>query len=174
MKIIQDADKAISLMHDVGEWMQKSGMNPSLWWQPQNMNRSFLLQHTEPNEFYVAVVNGVPAASVILQDSERNQSWRSVDGDTPQKALYIHWLCVARDFAGQGLSTTMIDFAAGEATKKRLKLLRLDTDADEKKLCSLYEGLGFQLVGTEEEGAHRTAFYQKSSQHEKPTEKLWR
>src|SRR3989344_5128677 len=146
MKIIQDADKAIEVMHGVGEWMEKSGLNPSLWWQPQNMNRNFLLQHVDPTEFYVAVINDVPTASVVLQDSERNQSWKSVDGDAPQKALYIHWLCVARDFAGQGLSKTMVDFAVREALKRELKLLRLDADANNKKLCSLYEGLGFELM----------------------------
>jgi len=162
MEIIQDADKAISVMHDVGVWLEKSGMNPSLWWQPQNMNRSFLLQHVEPNEFYVAIANRIPAASVVLQDSERNQSWKSVDGDKPQKALYIHWLCVARDFAGQELSKAMVDFAGAEAAKRKLKLLRLDTDADKEKLCSLYERLDFRLMGIEEEGEHRTAFYQKN------------
>lgn len=162
MEIIQDTEKAISVMHEVSVWMQKSGMNPSIWWKPENMNRSFLLQHAEPNEFFVALVNNKPAASVILQDSERNQSWKSVDGDNPKKALYIHWLCVARDFANQGFSKTMIDFAAGEASKRGVKLLRLDTDADEEKLRKLYEGLGFHLMGIEGGQKRRVAFYQKN------------
>ena len=161
MKIIQDSDKAISVMHDVALWMQKSGMHLSEWWQPLNMNRDYLLHHAEPSEFYVAVMKSKLAASVILQDSERNQSWKSVDGNNPKKALYVHWLCVARDFAGQGFSKKMVDFAANEATKRGFTLLRLDTDANEEKLCKLYETLGFQLMGTELDENHKTAFYQK-------------
>src|SRR3990167_10382144 len=112
IKIVQDTDKAISLMHDVSIWMKKQGMHLSQWWQPENMNHDFLLNHAEPNEFYVALVNGEPAVSVILQDNERNQSWKSVDGKSPEKAFYIHWLCVARAFAHKGYSKEMVDFAA--------------------------------------------------------------
>jgi ribosomal protein S18 acetylase RimI-like enzyme len=125
------------------------------------MTRAFLLQHTEPNEFYVELVDGTPVSSVILQDSERNQSWKPIDGDISQRALYVHWLCVARAFSGQGYSKIMVDFAADEARKRGFKLLRLDTDAEEKKLCKLYESLGFKLMGTEQEENHKTAFYQK-------------
>ena len=161
MKIVQDTDKAISMMHGVALWMEKNGMHVTQWWQPQNMNREFLLKHAGSNEFYVGLEGDKPVASVILQDSERNQSWKSVDGDTSQKALYIHWLCVARDFSGQGYSKSMVDFSAEKARKKGFKLLRLDTDANEKKLCELYEELGFERVGTELSGEHKTAFYQK-------------
>ncbi|MBI3290411.1 GNAT family N-acetyltransferase [Candidatus Microgenomates bacterium] len=161
MEIIRDMDGAISVMHEVSAWMEKNGMNPSVWWQPGNMNADFLLQHIEPNEFYVSLVDGKPVASVVLQDSERNQSWKSIDGDNPQKALYIHWLCVARDFASQGFSGKMVEFAAEEAGRRGLKLLRLDTNADEEKLCKLYESLGFKLMGTEKEGNFTASFYQK-------------
>lgn len=161
MEIVQDTDKAISVMYEVSSWMKGSGMKVNQWWQPENMNRDFMLQHTEPNEYYVAIEDGKPAASVILQDSERNQDWSYIDKGNPQKALYIHWLCVARDFAGQGLSKVMVDFASEEAKRRNLPRLRLDTDADEEKLCKLYERLGFHLMGTEQEEAHRTAFYQK-------------
>jgi ribosomal protein S18 acetylase RimI-like enzyme len=119
-RILQDTDRAITVMYNAASWMEKSGIPLSQWWEPQNMNPAFLLQHSEPNEFYVAVVAGKPAASVILQETERNQSWKPIDGDAPQHALYIHWLCVARDFSGQGYSKLMVDFAAGEAKKRDL------------------------------------------------------
>jgi len=160
-EIVQNADKAIAVMQNVSMWMQGEGMHLSEWWQPQNMNPDFLFHHVEPNEFYTAIVDGKPVASVVLQDSERNQSWKSIDGVNPQRALYVHWLCVARDFSGKGFSKVMVEFAAEEAKKRGFKLLRLDTDANEPKLCELYESLGFQLMGTEQEGDHKTAFYQR-------------
>ncbi|MFC1711621.1 hypothetical protein ACFLZ1_03490 [Patescibacteria group bacterium] len=63
--------------------MKKSGLNPSRWWKPENMNSGFLLKHTEPNEYYVALVDKKPVASMILQETERTQSWKSVDGEKP-------------------------------------------------------------------------------------------
>ena len=161
VKIIQDINLAIVVMHSVGAWMLESGLQPNQWWQPQNMNRGFLLKHTEPDEYFVALIDNKPAASMVLQETERNQSWKPIDGDKPKQALYVHWLCVAREFAGQGLPKTLIDFALKEAKRRGFSRLRLDTSANEKKLCRLYENLGFKLMGIEEEGSHATAFYQK-------------
>lgn len=50
------------------------------------------------------------------------------------KALYIHYLCVDRLFSGLGLSKSMIDFAEQYANDKNIKLLRVDTNAEEMKL----------------------------------------
>jgi len=157
IKIIQDTDMAISVMLDAGKWLEESGRNLSQWWHPQNMNRVFLLQHIEPNEFYAALVDGKPAASVVLQDNERNQSWKSINKDKKQPALYIHWLCVNRQFAGIGLPKVMINFVQQQAKKRKFSLLRLDTIVHETKLRKIYASLGFQLVGINKE----TAFYQK-------------
>lgn len=156
IKIVQDVDASISVMLDAGIWLEESGKNPSRWWHPKNMNRSFLLQHIEPNEFYTVLVDGKPAASVVLQDNERNQSWKSIDKDKKQSALYIHWLCVGRQYAGMGLPKVMINFAHLQAKKRKLPLLRLDTIAHEMKLRNIYENLGFHLAGIDK----KTAFYQ--------------
>jgi hypothetical protein len=41
-------------MRDAGEWLEKSGKNPSKWWQLDNLNNKFLLQYAKPEEFYVS------------------------------------------------------------------------------------------------------------------------
>ena len=123
--------------------------------------RCFLLKHTEPGEYCVAIINGKSAASMVIQTTERNQSWKSVDGNKPKKALYIHWLCVHRDFAGENLPKNMIDFAAKQARRQNIKFLRVDTNAKEVKLREIYEKLGFSLMSIEQEDYRNTAFYQK-------------
>ncbi|MBU0974640.1 GNAT family N-acetyltransferase [Patescibacteria group bacterium] len=159
IKILNDVDKAIQVMHGVGMWMEEKGLNPGEWWKPENMNRKFLLQHTEPDEYFVALIDEKPAASMILQETERNQSWKSVDGNK-KSALYVHWLCVNREFASQGLSDELIKFAKKESKKRGFSRLRLDTDGEKEKLCSIYKNMGFTLMGTDREGTHLTAFYQ--------------
>ncbi len=41
----------------------------------------------------------------------------------------------------------MIDFATKLAKRNNINLLRLDTNAKEKKLKKIFEDLGFNLVG---------------------------
>lgn len=103
IKIIQDMDQAIGVMRSVGTWMKESGKNPSKWWLLKNLNRTFLLRHAKEDEFYVGLVNGIPAVAAALMLIENNSDWKSIDADHPQRALYIHWLCVERQFAGRNL-----------------------------------------------------------------------
>jgi len=161
INIVQDVDKALTVLRDAGTWLETSGKHPNKWWQPQNMNRDFMLKQAEPNEFYIALVDNAPAACVILQDTQRNQDWEYIDKGEDVRALYIHWLCVARKFAGQDLPKVMIAFAAEFAKKNKLSLLRVDTNAKEKKLMEMYERLGFRLMGIEKEDYRDAAFFQK-------------
>lgn len=159
--IIQDMDKAIAVMQSAGKWMKERGKDPSKWWQLENLNQDFLLRHAKENEFYVGLVGGVPAVAAVLMLLDSNEEWGSVDADRPQRALYIHWLCVDRQFAGQGLPKLMVDFSERLAKKNGISLLRLDANADKEKLQDIYEDLGFRLVGTKQEDSRKTAFYQK-------------
>jgi len=161
-KIVQNVNQAIYVMRDAGKWLLENNKNPSKWWSLKNLNRKFLLQYAKPDEFYVALINNEPAAAAILQFNQKAQDWKSIDGDRRQPALYIHWLCVGREFAGKNLPKILVDFAAQQAKKRNLKLLRLDTNADETKLRKIYEDLGFSLMGAEQEAHQKTAFYQKT------------
>jgi len=159
--IIQDMKLAISVMRSVSKWLEDSGKNPSKWWKLENLNPEFLLKYAKPQEFFVAMVNKKPAAAAILQLNQNSQDWQSIDKDQPQKALYIHWLCVDREFAGKNLPRLMIDFAEKKSRENNINLLRVDTNASEMKLRKIYEELGFHLVAVEQEDYRQTAFYQK-------------
>lgn len=158
--IVNDALLAMHLMHEVCVWMEKNGLVHSKWWEPKNMNRTFMLQQAEPKEFCVVLVNKKAAASFILQDTERNQSWEYVDKTHRQPALYMHWLTVSREFAGKGLPKIMVDFAKKEARKKKLRFVRLDADANQSKLMRIYSDLGFLLMAIEQDGKNKIAYFQ--------------
>jgi len=161
----QDVDKTIALLREAATWLLKSGKEPSKWWQLDNLNKTFLFQYARPEDFYVGLVNDEPAVAAILQTAQEAQDWKSVDGDQPQPALYIHWLCVSRQFAGQGLTASMIDFATGLAGEKGLSLLRVDTNANEQKLRKIYTELDFKLMNTMKDDYRETVLYQKSVNH---------
>ena len=161
MEVVNDVDKAILVMRDAGKWMVDSGIAPSKWWDLPNLNKEFLFQYAKAEEFYVCLVNHEPAAAAILQFSQNAQDWEKIDKDKKIPALYIHWLCVMRKFAGKNFTKSIIDFASEMAKKKKIKYLRVDTNAEEEKLRNLYENLGFKLQEIIKEDYRTTAFYEK-------------
>lgn len=162
VSIVNDMERAIALMQEAGKWLVASGKNPTKWWQPQNLNQEFLLRYLRPDEFYVVFVRGVPAAAAGLQIAPSSQGeWKTVDGDNTMSALYIHWLCVSRAFAGKAMPQMLIDFAETVARKQKIGLLRVDTNAEEAKLRNIYERMGFTLVAEQDEAYRKSAYYQK-------------
>ncbi len=155
----QDVDKIITVLQNAGEWLLKSGKNPSKWWQLQNLNKQFLFQYVKPEEFYVGLVDGQPAVAAIIQKDPKTQEWTGIDKNKPQPALYIHWLCVDRHFAGKGLTNEMMNFVENLATKENIPCLRVDTNASEDKLRKIYENLGFELVTVQRENDRDMALY---------------
>ncbi len=160
--LIQDMDRTIAVMHSVGQWMLDSGKNPSKWWLPENLNEEFLTQYAQPEEFYVVEIDGKDAGAAIFQMSQNSQDWKTLDKGHPPQALYIHWLCVAREFAGKGVPKMIISYARELAKKNNIHLLRVDTNASETILRNMYEDLEFSLVGVEKEDYRTTAFYQRA------------
>jgi len=65
--------------------------------------------------------------------------------DPPGEALYLHKLAVRRASSGRGWSARMIAWAVAECRRRRARVLRLDTLANDK-LPRHYETLGFELV----------------------------
>ncbi len=161
-KITQDLAASLVVMHNAAVWLHEAGLNHSKWWDPNNMNKDFMLHHAEPDEFFVLKIDGEAAASMVLQDSERNQSWSFIDGDTKETALYIHWLCVHRDYSSKGYVSDLIIFAEKEARRRGIERLRLDTNAEVLKLVSLYKQLGFVEKGVENNGRTATSYLEKS------------
>ena len=161
VEIVQDVDKSISVMRNSSKWMKKSEKTVSKWWDLKNLNSKFLLKYAKPGEFYVVLADNKPAAAAILQLSQNAQDWKSVGKGKSKSALYIHWLCVSREFARMGMPKIIIDFAKQHAKQNNVKLLRVDTNAEEMKLRKIYEDLGFKLVSIEQEGYRRTAFYEE-------------
>ena len=161
LNFFNDVDKTIFVLRDAAKWLLSSGKKPSKWWQLKNLNKKFLFQYAKPEEFYVGLVDSKPAIAAILQINQKAQDWSNIDKDKLTPALYIHWLCVSRDFAGKGFPLEMVNFASKLAIRNKVNLLRLDTNAKEKKLRKMYRNLGFKLAGLFKEDYRTTALYQK-------------
>lgn len=162
VEIITDLDKAIEVLRDASRFMSDTGKSVSKWWSLENLNKEFLLQHTKPDEWFVALIDGKPASCVVLQQNDINkEDWSHVAEGKHEDSLYVHWLATHRDFAGQNASKILMDYAEELARKKGLSLVRLDVDSSNDKLREIYDKLDYKHILDKDEGYRTTSFYQK-------------
>ncbi|APC40053.1 GNAT family N-acetyltransferase [Clostridium estertheticum] len=134
-----DVETAISIMKEVTKWGRSVGLNV---WKDEHLTREKLLVGINEDAFYIGKVSADNACCMILQ-------WDDVlfwPKAKENEAGYIHKLCVRREYSGIGLSQKMVEFAIAECRKRNIGYLRLDTGFNKKKLCNLYESLGFKFV----------------------------
>ena len=94
------------------------------------------------DEFYVVEEKQVIIATFLLCDEDLIY-WRECGkGNT----LFLHKLCVSREYAKQGVSQLIMDFFKSEAKRMGFKDCRLDCRSSKSELKRFYESHGFELV----------------------------
>ena len=134
-----EVEKSIDVMKEVAGWGRSVGLNV---WKDEYLTREKLMSNADEDEFCLGQVNGDDACCMILQWSD-TFFWPKAKEN---EAGYLHKLCVRRQYSGLGLSKKMVEFAVEECKKRNVPYLRLDTGWNNKKLCSLYKSLGFEIV----------------------------
>lgn len=111
----------------------------------------------EKSPTYLAYQNGDAVGTVALQ-WEDTRVW----GDQPPVAGYIHRLAIKEGCEGQGMGEKIISWAGNEVSLQGRRLLRLDCDEKNEKLCAYYERLGFKKVGIKDlsEDGYIAALYE--------------
>jgi GNAT superfamily N-acetyltransferase len=147
-------DDFSSILTEAADWLYSIGKG---MWTAQQVSARGLLSEYTPDEMFLGSFDGIPVATMILQEVDA-LFWPSVPRG---ESLFLHKLSVRRAFAGTGLAVAMIDWAKREVNCRSKKFLRLDCAADREKLCEFYESLGFHKVREELMfGKWPTAFYE--------------
>lgn len=143
---------AIEIMREAAAWLVKTGQP---LWRLEDITEDKILADITRDDVYVGWVANESAAAMILQ-------WRDPFfwPQAREDAGYIHKLVVRRRFAGMNISHQMVEWAKQEAQRRGKEYLRLDCAGDRTKLCSFYEGLGFQQVDRRMVGVFDEAFYE--------------
>jgi ribosomal protein S18 acetylase RimI-like enzyme len=134
-----EVEEAIKTMREVASWGRSVGLKV---WKDEILTRENLLKHANEDEFCIGQVSGNTACCMILQ-WEDTLFWPNVKKN---ESGYVHKLCVRKDYASQGFSGKLIEFAIEECKEGNIKYLRLDTGWTKTKLCNLYKSLGFEIV----------------------------
>ena len=142
-----DAPRVQAIIADAARWLLDHGIKQWEWFLTPEGHRH-IERRIEEHEVYLLVRAGEPdgaIATVTVQWSDR-EFWgdRGEDG----AAVYVHGLAVRRAYAGRGVGTQLIDFAAERARQCGRRFVRLDCMASNAKLRAFYAGLGFDLLET--------------------------
>ena len=162
VEMVQNPEKAISVIKGAGEWLKSSGREVSKWWDPDNVSVEFLSEYAKPEDYFCVEVDGAPAAAAMIQTEQNAQDWSPVDNGSSKDAVYIHWLAVNREFSGQGLPLIIVEFAEEMARENDCEVVRVDVDEGNQNLVNVYLGLNFRRVKKFQEDSRMTGFYERS------------
>ena len=139
IKIVHNqVEEAISVMKEVAKWGREQGYRVWLdeWLTPEEL----LTDETKPENFCIGEVDGKTACAFILQDSDSNY-WKS-----NVQAVYLHKLCVRREYAHRNMTKKIIEAIKEECQTRGINCIRLDTGLDEKVVRKIYLNVGFKIV----------------------------
>lgn len=137
---LDELNQVEDLLREVSSWLASRGIDQ--WQFPPHRDR--ITAALEHGEVFLAVVDGQPIATLQVDAHADPEFWTAED--EPADALYVHRMAVSRQFAGAGIGSTLLDWAAERAAAAGKTWLRLDAWKDNPGLHRYYEAEGFSLV----------------------------
>jgi len=150
---LSDAETIHRLLLQAATWVDALGV---VMWEGDELEFDAIQRDVMAGQFHVAAVDGQPAGAIRFQ-TEDLLFWP----DIPQSSsAFVHRLVVARAFKGTGVSTALLQWAAGHARDLGKDWLRLDCDNERPKLKAFYERFGFNLHSYRQVGPYYVARYE--------------
>ena len=149
----RDIEVVSDILKEAAGWLQQANMP---LWQETELQPASIAADVHAGLFFLAEHSGNPAGTVKFQ-LEDPLFWPDVP---PQEAAYIHRLAICRAYAGTGLSTTLLNWAAERAKTLGFRYLRLDCVAARPRLRAVYERFGFEHHSDRQVGPYFVSRYQ--------------
>lgn len=164
MKIIfkqvenKDKQKVLQLFKDSAEKISKLNIDHWQYWRNPPLEKIKWVEEGIANHefFFVHALTGENIGMVRIMEADELY-W----GKQKDKAFYIHSLVVSESHNGKGLGADIIQEIANKAKEANCNYVRLDAEATNPKLCSYYQRLGFEKVGSKELSLSTYNLYQK-------------
>lgn len=133
-------NEAIEIMREVAAWGRNNGLR--LWQDDWLTKEKLITTEAHPENFYIGKIGIHTVCAFILQWSD-SEYWTSAQKN---EAVYLHKLCVRREFAGRNMAKLVIEAIAKLCGERGIKYIRLDTALDEKEIRKIYLNIGFKIV----------------------------
>ena len=149
-----DADAIVETLAEAARWVEE--LDGTIMWVEGELEQERVRAEADAAMFVVGEVHGRVAGAMRFQLEDR-LFWPDLDG---ADSAFVHRLAVRRAFAGQGISTALLEWGVERARTLGKRYLRLDCDADRSRLRALYERFGFRLHSYRQVGAYYVSRYE--------------
>jgi GNAT superfamily N-acetyltransferase len=149
-----DAHAVTAILVEAARWVEE--LDGTTMWVEGELAGDRVASEVDAGLFFIAERDGNAAGAVRFQ-LEDEVFWPDLDRDD---SAFVHRLAVRRPYAGQGISTALLQWAADHARSLGKNYLRLDCDADRVRLRDVYERFGFRLHSFRQVGAYYVARYE--------------
>jgi GNAT superfamily N-acetyltransferase len=109
-------------------------------WKTRELDPTVISADVGAGLCFLAEITGEAAGTMKFQ-LEDELFWPDL---AKGEACYVHRLAVRRRFAGMGVSSALLAFAAVRARSLGRAYLRLDCESNRARLRTLYERFGFR------------------------------
>jgi GNAT superfamily N-acetyltransferase len=149
-----DADAVVETLSEAARWVE--ALDGTIMWVEGELEEDRVRAEADTGLFVIAEVDGRVAGAMRFQLEDR-LFWPDLDdGDS----AFVHRLAVRRAFAGQGISTALLEWGVDRARTLGKRYLRLDCDAERSRLRALYERFGFRLHSYRQVGSYYVSRYE--------------
>lgn len=133
-------DEAISVMREVAKWGRSRDFR--VWLDEWLTKEELITPEAQPENFYIGKSGEKTVCAFILQQND-SEYWPNAKMN---EAVYLHKLCVRREFAGKNITKNIVDEIKGLCKENGIRYIRLDTALDEKAVRKIYLNMGFKIV----------------------------
>lgn len=150
-----DDVRAVSaILTEAARWVKQH--DGTAMWVEGELVDDRVASEVDAGLFFVAEC-GADLAGAVRFQLQDELFWPDLDS---HDSAFAHRLAVRRAYAGHGVSTALLHWAAEHARSLGKKYLRLDCDADRLRLRDLYERFGFRFHSFRQVGAYYVARYE--------------
>lgn len=139
----------LSLIDEASAWLR--GKNTDQWaspWPSEKRRNKRIHRGLKKKQTWIVWHGTTPAATITIAERSIKKVWSGAECDASARAVYVHRLVTARNYAGWGLGERLVDWA-GQRSRvlTGAQWIRIDVWTTNTALHQYYMKQGFQPCG---------------------------
>lgn len=140
---VSDIPAIMRIIRETVPLMRAAG---NLQWDDTYPNPAVFEDDITLNQLWVAVFED-EIAGVIAITNEQYEEYAQVGWDITEEAIVTHRLVVSPRYRGKGIGEALLQQAEDEALRRKITLLRIDTNMQNIAAQKIFQKMGYQLAG---------------------------
>lgn len=141
--ILNDISAIMQLVTEVVPVMNAAG---NFQWDSTYPNATVFENDIALGQLWVADADG-DIAGISAITTDQSPEYADVGWDINETAIVTHRLAVSMRHRGQGIAAQLLQQAEQEAINRNIKILRVDTNSNNKATRQLFPKLGYEFAG---------------------------